>query len=264
MFRNPLNSPVKIYCLPLQGTVERQLIFYVFSDEDIWTNLVESRCDRDVVVAHRTPADGAPALLLLLLLLALLPGRSALPSQQNGGDGCGGGGARACQGQLTSVTFPAIHWLFADSGGAMMDCPARAADAARRPRRPTGGGHLRGTYAHGRRCTEIARKSSLRRQRTAKAQRLRRRFRAESRRRDERRPIDGDPSVVVLPPLTPESKPQPPPRPQRAHILTRGNQSNDVDYCLSRRGSRQIKRVPASAHAPGQIYYEAAAAVPPN
>ena len=70
-------------------------------------------------------------------LTARRPGRSALLSPSNSSRPTdrvrGGVSARACQGQLTSVTFSAIHWLFADSGGAMMDYPARAATRLRRP-----------------------------------------------------------------------------------------------------------------------------------
>ena len=77
--------------------------------------------------------------------------------------GTGGASARACQGQLTSVTFSAIHWLFADSGGAMMDCPARAAAATdgeaaeaegAGTRRISRGGGRRQRHLRGMSCTK--------------------------------------------------------------------------------------------------------------
>ena len=118
--------------------------------------------DRDVVAAHRNPADvvhGAPP------LPPPLPSRRsparppagpvcrALPSLARSGGGGEGARARACQGQLTSVTFSAIHWLFADSGGAMMDCPARADE---RPRRPRGGRVVEDRYEGARRRRRAA------------------------------------------------------------------------------------------------------------
>ena len=107
--------------------------------------------DRVVVAAHRNPANvvhhRAPPLpppLPSRRSPARSPDRSAVlsppslaPCRPLGRRRGEGARARACQGQLTSVTFSAIHWLFADSGGAMMDCPARAGE---RPRRPREGG----------------------------------------------------------------------------------------------------------------------------
>ena len=101
----------------------------------MWPRVV----DRDVVAAHRNPADVAqrappPSSPLTAHRSPAGPACSALPLQQLPTDRVrGGASARACQGQLTSVTFSAIHWLFADSGGAMMDYPARAATRLRRP-----------------------------------------------------------------------------------------------------------------------------------
>ena len=157
----PCICPIKeIYCLSRVGCEERVAhISYHFRGRQL-DPFRGSRCGMESSIEtswRRIEILPTSSTALLPSLLSLRdarsptrpPGRSAVlspPSLAHSGGGGEGARARACQGQLTSVTFSAIHWLFADSGGAMMDCPARADERPRRPRegRARRGGKIRG------------------------------------------------------------------------------------------------------------------------